>query len=426
LQPEVWRTRAKEDVDLTVVQVMRNLIQDTRDAAVLVLQGLVGLRINEVCGLDGSWNEATELPECVSKVPSRTGLHDLYFLKGLLAKTREAPEEVQWILGSTPRAIPGLPLAQAADLPLPVRALIVLERLYRPWRQLGGTDRVIVSFLNRKGLPKAGTSIGPIKAEALRKAQKNFVHDYVDLTSLPDTSARGEDLAIYRNTRGTCLRTHQWRKSFAHYALLTRSSLLPAVSQHFKHLSLAMTEQGYIISDPYLRSAVNDAFAASTASFFYEASTGKRLAGRLGELLAQHREELAKLATGDKETTYRNIARWVATHNLRIFHAEYGKCCIGLRPTEARCHELSGTTSWMNQTPNFAMRAPPICAGCRCFAIDADNAPFWRDRYIENERTYRQAEVAGCADEYPVARERSEQARAILKMIGLDVPEVVQ
>jgi hypothetical protein len=106
------------------------------DACIILVEALTGLRIGEICGLLGGWDEQADLPICVTKRPSKTGLNELFYLRGNLAKTRSIGGDVEWLLGSRPRG---------SDLnPLPVRALIALERLMAPWRVLGQTDRLIV------------------------------------------------------------------------------------------------------------------------------------------------------------------------------------------------------------------------------------------------------------------------------------------
>lgn len=394
------------------------------DACIILIQGLVGVRIGEICGLAGGWNKITGLPSCVVTQISRTGLNEIFYLQGKLAKTRDTIEDVEWVLGSRPRG--------SEVLPLPVRALAVLERLMALWRPHASTDRLIVRLTSPRGLPKPSTlgtelSAGLVAepaAKVLNRKQQHFIRAEVDLSGLPDKNSRQEDLRRYRKTRGACVRTHQWRKTFAHYVLLTRSpkDMLVAVSQHFKHVSLAMTEQGYVIKDPYLRQAMGAAPVAATVAFFMEASRGKSLTGRLGELIELHRDELRRLADGDPDAGYGRIERWVRIHDIRLFFAPHGKCAMAFNPMESRCHEVAGTTSPMNKVPNVEARHPALCAGCPVHIVDADHAPFWIDRYRDNARAFAEAAQIGVANEYRVFKERARQAAVMLRYLDIDLP----
>jgi hypothetical protein len=255
---------------------------------------------------------------------------------------------------------------------------------------------------------------------------RNFITAEVDLSGLPDANSRGEDLRIYRESRGQCIRTHQWRKTFAHYVLLTRSlrSMLVSVSQHFKHLNLAMTEQGYVIKDPFLRHAMEATAVASTVGFFMEASRGKVLTGRMGELIEQHREELRRLVDGDADASYKRVEQWVRVHDIRIFFAEHGKCAVALDPMVARCHEAAGTRSPLNNGPNVEARHPALCAGCAAYIVDADHSDFWLERYTQNATVYAAAKRAGIGHQYRVAGERVNRSAAMQRHLGIEIPKL--
>lgn len=400
------------------LQIVRNLIYDVRDAAVITLQSQVGLRVNELCGIDGAWNDQTKLPACVEVRASKTGLNDIFYLKGWLAKTRVAQEPVEWVMGLRPRGSNYIPPA--------VHAVMVLERLYRPWRERAGSDKLIVGFRQPRGTPREVSSLGPITTARLLKGLKGFVLKYVDLTLLPDRNRQGEDLTAYRDSRGKCLKTHQWRKTWALYVYRTDSRMIPAIAQQFHHVSLAMTEQGYLGTDPHILGALDSVQMQITGRFFYEAATGKQpLAGNMAKLVDEHRAELqAMVVEGDEQASRESIATWVTTHDLRIWFSEWGKCLIGLDPTSAKCHEIAGTTHWSRRQPNFETREPSVCAGCPCFAIDREHAEFWRRRYIENHGVLALARQHKRAHEYTIARTRATQAAAVLKMVGVAVPKV--
>ena len=389
---------------------IRNLIDDIRNACIIVLQSHVGQRISEVMGLKAGVNQETGLPSCIVLRTSRTGLNTVFYLKGLVSKIHS--REMEWVIGARP--------ADSAYMPPPVRALVVLEQLYQPWRELGERDDLIVSFTAARGLPKGKSSIGRPFSDKVSRGQKEFLCRYVDLGAVGDNP----EVDGYRD--GRALRTHQWRKTFALYVIRTDTRMLPHISQHFKHLSLAMTEQGYLGNDPDLIEAMDSVRQQLTTRLFFEAATGNRTyAGNMATLIEAHRAMLEQLVQGKEAThAYRTVEEWVIENDLRIWFADHGKCLIRLRPDLARCHQLGGTADWRNDRPHFELREPSVCAGCECFLIDGDHIEFWRQRYHSNQRAFMNAELIGRGDEFYVARQRARQAAAILRALGHEVLEV--
>jgi hypothetical protein len=389
---------------------IRNLITDILMACVIVLQSHVGQRISEIMGLKAGMNPETGLPSCIVLRTSRTGLNTVFYLKGLVSKIHS--KEMEWVIGARP--------ADSHYLPPPVRALIVLEQLFHPWRELGERDDLIVSFCANRGLPKGKNSVGRPYSQNINLGQKDFLRRYVDLGILGDDP----EVDIYRD--GQALRTHQWRKTFALYVIRTDSRMLPHISQHFKHLSLAMTEQGYIGNDPELIEAMGMVRQQLTAKLFFEAATGKTAyAGHMANLIEEHRAMLAQLVK-DKSAApaYRAVEAWVIENDLRIWFADHGKCLIRLLPEAARCHQLFGTTDWRNDRPHFAFQVPSICVGCECFLIDGEHIEYWKQRYHSNQDAVINAERIGRGDEFYVARQRARQSAAILRALGHDVLEL--
>ena len=412
-EPAPWhsaintRRRGKKN---DFVSEIRGLIMDVRNACIIVLQSHVGQRISEVLGLKAGINQETGLPSCIVLRTSRTGLNTVFYLRGLVSKIHS--REMEWVIGARP--------TDSAYIPPPVRALAVLEQLYQPWRELGERDDLILSFTAGRGLPKSKTSIGRPYSSKIGLGQKDFLRRYVDLGVVGDNP----EVDLYRD--GRALRTHQWRKTFALYVIRTDSRMLPHISQHFKHLSLAMTEQGYIGNDPELIEAMDSVRQQLTARLFFEAATGKTTyAGHLATLIEEHRVMLAQLVQGKEATpAYLAVEKWVIENDLRIWFADHGKCLISLRPVLARCHQLGGTADWRNDRPNFELREPSVCAGCECFLIDGEHIEFWKQRYQTNHLAFINAERIGRGDEFYVARQRARQAAAILRALGHEILEV--
>jgi hypothetical protein len=385
---------------------LRRLIEDICAACVVVLQSESGMRINEISGLPAGLSSATGLPLCVEMRPSKTGLHDLFFLRGRLSKLEVAPRPVEWLLGARP--------CGSIEIPAPVRAITVLNHLFEPLRSraLDPSLRndLMVQGTTQRGYPRDGKMIGKITCDRLLWSQRNFVLTWCDFSTLPDHNAAGQNLATYRVTKGSCLLSHAWRKTFALYMFRVDPRMIPAIAQQFHHLSLAMTEQGYIGNDPTLIEAMDQVRVQQTARFMYETLRGKRpITGRLAKLIQEHSAELDHLMMGDSLKARHEIEAWVVEQDLRIWFSAHGKCFIQLSPMQSRCHERAETLHWTNREPNYLHRSPDVCLGCALYAIDGDHAPYWIERYSEHQSTWDSALAAGLAGDYRISQYRAER-----------------
>ena len=420
---DFWPTYKKGYTPSTVSgsQLLRSLVCSIRDACAIVIQSETGLRVSELCGLEPGIDQESGLPTSVRVRRSYSGLNELFYVDGRLFKTVPTSERVEWLVGSRP--------VGSKEIPAPVRALRVLTRLLDPWRKLARDPEIartlFVQPAGIHGMPgKSG--IGITYEDMILVGQRQFVYRYVDLSKLPDRNRRGEDLAAYRENRGLRLRTHQWRKTFARYICGTDSRMLPAVSRHFKHLTLAMTEEAYLGKNPALQDAYESNINQSTARILYENARGKPAqAGRMAKVIDEHRAEIqALIANKDERDGRRAIQKWVEQNRLQIFFAPHGKCFIRLDPVGARCHEVGQTVHWLNEEPNYATRHPSLCVGCSCFLVDKENEEFWLERFIDNYRSFLEGVSQGKASDYRIARERADQAAAILQALKVPLPEV--
>jgi hypothetical protein len=378
------------------VQQVRQLVSELRDACVIALQGFVGMRISEVCGLRAyPLSRATGLPACVEMRSSRSGLNEVFYVKGRLFKTTDNEQEVTWVAGLRPRG--------TDYLPPPIRALIVLERLFKPWRDLAGRPDLIVSFPKLMGLPKYSTSVGAITTENLRLGQRDWIGRHVTLPP---------DLAHWRVT------SHQWRKSFALYAIRTDSRMLAAVSQHFKHVSLAMTEQGYIGNDIELLGIMEDMATRETARILYEITTGETVAGgKMAELIRERAAKVgAHLAGKTEEERFDEMERMVRSTDVRVWSCDWGWCFF--RAETARCHMGESVGRSRAQKPNDAVRSPNTCCACANLATTLEHVPFWTARREKWRQALKQHQRDGNGEFVLVARERINQCDTILRLIG--------
>lgn len=409
---------------LLPVQRLRDLITGIRDAAVIVLQSSAGLRINEVCSLRAGIDPSSGLPACVSQRRSSTGSSDLFYLKGILTKLQAAPVETEWLIGWRPAGDP--------YIPPPVRAIEVLQKLFAPWREMaapGSTQRsaLIVSLGPLRVLPSKGSMVFPIAGESLRMGQKRFVRRFVDLSALASTGHSGEDLSRYRDSHGMCIVTHQWRKSFARYLFRIDNTLIPAIAQQFKHLSLAMTEQAYIGTDPDLLQDIDAVWAHMTVDAWIRlaAEQPPPLAGHMGERLYRCRAEITAIIEGLSPSDQRAaVEEYVQTHDLRIFFNANGDCFLRVDPLKARCHELAGTVHWANKTPEYSRRSVETCLGCANFAIDPRHRKYWIERYRTYQNSWRAAVAKGETGGYREIKRRADQAAKALQSLKVDLPDL--
>ncbi|PQK68895.1 integrase, partial [Pantoea ananatis] len=102
---------------------------------------------------------------------------------------------------------------------------------------------------------------------------------------------------------------------------------------------------------------------------------------------------------------------------------EYATCCP-VKTSEMRCHEISNTSLWFRRYPNFATRDSSVCAGCACAIIDKSHIAFWSERFTKSQIAIREAEAVGKMNGFRVILERAEQAKKILRKLGVNVSEL--
>ena len=381
------------------IRRFRRLVQDVRDACTIVLQGMLGLRISEVAGLKvGPTALGQPWPGCVELRSSRTGLSEVFYLHGRLFKQRDVWEEVEWVAGSRP--------AGSDVLPPPVLAVMVLRDLYAPWRDQMGDD-LVISLGRHQGLPGPGEKTSNILSDLLREGQKEFMDEHVVLP------------AGYEDWN---LTTHQWRKSFALYVVRSDERLLPAVSEHFKHMSIAMTEQGYLGNDPELLGVMEDVATREAARLLFEAVSGKVVvAGKMADVIADNAESIRSMIgpEGSDEERIARFAESLKDDDIRIWPAPWGKCVF--RSETARCHhQAKGEFDLGARRPNYAYRQAGTCCDCSNLLVLSDaHAPFWRERHAENVRARETSRQAGDDVAAAVAGERVRTSEAILRRMEL-------
>ncbi|MFC5570819.1 hypothetical protein ACFPN1_12185 [Lysobacter yangpyeongensis] len=398
------------------------LIKSLQSAAMLTIQGFTGLRVSELCGLPAGVDPHTGLPHCVECKLSASGLHEIFVLKTELSKTEETPRDTCWQIGLRP--------VGSEELPIPVRAIIILDELLAPYRRLINSKQLLVSLRASRGLPKTPSGVEKITRDRVLAMYKDFVEEWVDLSELPEESAhptQSLDLKDWRESKGRILTTHQLRKTFALYVLSVDPRLLPAIKRQFQHVSLAMTESGYWGGNPNQVEPVHSVSAQQTALIMYELATGrKKIAGQASERLEVGASQLKKLVEGlSLEQGWRKAVRWVRDNDIHSGFSFYGGC-LPLATSEMECWKRTGAKPLGHQNPNYLTRDQGVCSGCRCFWMDARHVPKWEQRYVENETAFRLAESRGDTASFRRIRERARQAAALLRSIDFDLSSAEQ
>jgi integrase len=410
---------------------LRQLIELIREAASTVILSGTGCRISENCSLETATrlpdlplferrDDTAALPACVSTRKSKTGLHQHFFMHGKLSKNQDSPKDEKWLIGSRP-------MDRVDVEPVVLRAIRVLEDLFAPWRSLARDEHVrkqlLISFRGG-GLPASPQGVTTMTVANMRQHLRRFVaSDEVGLQNLAPLISANPKLAPYVHSKGACIRPHQWRKTFALYMMRLDERMIPALANHFKHLSMAVTEDSYSGSDPSMFSASDSVAMMATARYFHERRQGATGSfGKLGRTLDKFQTDIDKLL-GDLplEEGYPDIEKVLLSHDLRIFHAEHGLCLIGANPDKARCHSAGGTSSWRRLKPNYKTRTPGLCAGCVNFVASTTHAGFWRRRYIDNQRAWL---LSGMSADFKVIKRRAEQAASVLKALGTPLPRI--
>ncbi|MBT2117785.1 hypothetical protein KK141_17270 [Dyella sp. LX-66] len=360
-------TRLDENDDertITLGDAPRRLVSDLVSACLIVLMGTTGMRSSDVASIHVDEKRDGLYPSCIERRLSMDGLTEMFLLKGVEQKRSHA--EHSWVLGGR--------LVGTDEQPLPLQAVLVLERLFAPYRKVSGERALVITFPRSRSLAVTKDNVNTIKATWVSNIQRNFANNYVKLGLTKHTRRK--------KSKERAFRTQQWRGTFAMFVIRTNKRALGPLATHFNHVDTLMTEHGYIGNDPELLQLVDDARVnLATNTLMSLVTESEPFAGGLEFHLRPATQALkAELRDLEEEDRLARIRGVVVDHNLRLHFTDYGICGIAVTPVIARCHQLSGTDAVGNERPNFATRRPSICAGCQNFLVSRDNLPFWKER----------------------------------------------
>jgi hypothetical protein len=411
---EPWHPRI--DGQGEAANTVRSLVQSLKAACVIVIQATTGMRISEICGMPFGMDADSGLPTCIETRQTNEGLFELYLLRSKLSKTENTPRDVEWVIGLRP--------THSKELPLAVRALVTLNRI----AELSGITAqnppnpgVLAGLFTGRGFARSDGTLKNPGSSAVRNNLKRFVEEWVDLSTLPDQSRYAiepNDLVKWRESKGWIIKSHQFRKTFAQFTASIDARLVEAIQDQFKHVSLAMTMQGYL-NTAQLAAISKGQYIRARQSIFAHMRRNAPLAGRMGEQIEQHipanlKTEMQRLPPAE---AWKKVVAWVDEREFKLFFAPHGKC-NPLNPTSMRCHEVAGTTDWLPQQPNYQMRTPALCAGCKCFVVDEQHQDFWIQSYVEDSKALR---CATTPDGYRAVIAYVNTARGLLNKLNVDV-----
>jgi hypothetical protein len=337
--------------------VMRRLVAHLTEACFIVIAGFVGMRVSEILSMEAGCIEMRPLGD--------TGVTQAYIVARMF-KTVDDPR------GRIERWLAPEPV---------VRAVEILERLSLPMRESSGRRELFLVKNLQTG-------------------------DIVPVTS-PDISSRIREFAAYvgvphHQGKPWPFSPHQFRKTFARFVARRDRSQLMALSDHFKHASIAMTAKGYVGNDFDLKELIDQEGQAETARALERFLTSDRLAGRMGERLMA--ENAAFRGRAGEQVRRDYIAFVLAETDLRVHACDYGWCVF--QAETARCGGIAA--------PNEAARNPSTCLGCVNFVVDARHRGYWQDRRERNEALLERASAPARA----VLDQTIGECNRVLALIG--------
>ncbi|WP_423171098.1 integrase [Stenotrophomonas maltophilia group sp. CASM26] len=391
---------AGDEREISGTQGLRRLILMTQSACSVLLQGCTGIRAHELIGLSLD-HDPTLQHGVVKSVTSLDGLMEVFSICGISAK-REATRH-EWTAGLRPLG--------TNHLPIVLKSVEVLVRLMEPWRALSGTKSLMLSFSHAKSLPSGPDGIGRMTASRNSLLQREFAVEAL-------TKKRGIETtqAVYEVRY---LRPQRWRITFAHYVFRSKPELMPALRTLFRHMSEQITDQGYIGNDAALLENLEGERVMETSRFLVQITLGRPIGGGPAQrLLMQHAESMTEaLSKMDGETPIDKAVAYVKLTDLRIWTGTYASCLIDMLPDRSSCNPQASLLT-VRASPNFGLRSPGLCAGCKCCIILPEHKDFWEDRLLKNQAIV-QMERTNSRDQYSkIAMSRVVQSRAVLRMIS--------
>jgi hypothetical protein len=119
---------------------------------------------------------------------------------------------------------------------------------------------------------------------------------------LPDESRhkiKDNDLKEWRESKGGIFKSTMLRKAWAQFMFATDPRLMPAIQLQFHHLSVAMSDTGYIGANPLIVSNMDTVATQVRDTMSLDMALGHtHFAGKMGEQMEQTTRDLAAIVKG--------------------------------------------------------------------------------------------------------------------------------
>ena len=407
-----WATApSKTDCDATGGRYVREFIKQIQCAAVEVFGAFTALRIAETFSPRVGERIHPRVPACVDVEPSLSGDLELFMLNGKVYKARLVPEDERWVIGCRP--------VGSTEIPPPVLALDVLERLLAPLRARAADPEIASRLLvvpRKGGTPPYADGVAALPS--IRHAAARLAWNrQLDLSHLPDVDADGRDLRPYKKDLGLAAPYRAWRPTWAIFMFRSTSVLKSAISRHFKHLYLGTLDASYIQNRSAILETARSMQLRDTALFLKAIANGEEAgAGLFVDEARRIADRIRALVDGEPDHSMLDrLEVFARDHDLRLYRSRWSFCIPGWDPENAACRRIAGTANWDARSPSFATRSPCVCAGCRLQGMDGTHVGFWAEGH--REWTVIAEETEG-AERNAAIRQR-DQAAAVLRRLGV-------
>ena len=381
----------------------RKLVLQLRSCATMLIQAMCGMRISEVLGLSAEPRQDNGWPACIVVRSSPSGLYEMFFIKGMILKTDDGkPAEAEWLAGARP--------VGARWLPDAVEAVLVLDKLFAPWREMWRSGLLMVSLgkgmgpLRSKKVGEDGAQ-GSISSDTVREWHRGFVAEHVKLP------ASHSDWLVS---------THQFRSRWAQDIVEVDPNLLVAVQEQLHHRHLATSETSYIGNDPSLNRLLDDRSTRHTAMVMHEFVFGTHTVfGRMAEVLRENASSIRSFCERHctKEQQISALQQLLDADGIRIWPGLSGDCLF--HSDRARCHHREfGEFISTATRPLVTHRTTDLCFSCANYMIFARHRPYWENRLSENRTISEQNRRDGNVALRVLADLRASQAAQVLEWIG--------
>jgi integrase len=303
---------------LTSVRELNKELCYVQTACFVLIAFATGMRVSEVLSLR----------EGCCEIQTEPGQADLVWLRSRVFKMQGVPEgrKAKWVGG-----------------PICARAVQILERLTRPTRR---QTKVRSLWVPIPSLVRKPRDAGPLKGDTIRYRLEVFV----TMLGLRDSTGRPFHL-----------HPHMFRRTFARHVVRHDTMNLLALKEHFKHVSLSMTDY-YVGSDLELWTLMMEEEEKLLFESFDKALRAERMAGPGGARLKRKIDEaitegrLPKEFRGEagdylRKEMIRDLVESgqhiypCAASNYCWFRPESALCTQGNHPLLKRCNPGACTNS---------------------------------------------------------------------------------